>query len=619
MPRLLAELKRRHVYRVAIAYAVTAWLLLQLAAIVLPTFGAPHWVLKVLIGVFVICFPVAILLSWAFEVTPEGVRHTLPESEEPVPTPARRRAGRRLDFAIIAILVAAVAILAWRQFLYRPQPQTQIAKAVNTGHASSTASHTTAPLPLVPTVISAKSVAVLPLANESGDKDQQYFSDGLSEDLITALSQFAGLKVISRNSSFRFRNSTESSAAIGERLGVAHLLEGSVSREGDEVRITAELVNAADGSILWSQHYDQPYKNLFALQDDITKAVAGALKAKLLGGGSAVVQSDRPPSGNLAAYNAYQQGQFYAQRGSDADLREALTQFAKAMHLDPNYAAAYARASYTWTGLAGYYLGSSDKPGAYAQARTLVNTALRLNPDLVAAHLANAALIVNADFDWRGASAEIQRALELAPGNTAGQFALSTRQATSGHVESAVGSIQHALAKNPLNAFWHDWQASYLVALGRFDQAEAAARQSISLEPQQALGYRELTSIEVLRGDAAAALNAAQETPSGRNRNIALAWALQIGSDRAAADAALKNLIDNNAGDSSYQIAETYALRRDPDNVFKWLDQAWANRDNGIQYLLYDPLILRYKSDPRFAAFCKKVGLPTTTDAKAMP
>lgn len=170
---------------------------------------------------------------------------------------------------------------------------------------------------------------MLPLTNESGDKGQQYFSDGLSEDLITRLSQFPGLKVISRDSSFRFRNSSDSSAAIGAKLGGVHLLGGSAQRAGGEVRISVELVNAADGSTLWSQAYDRPYQDLFTLQDAVTKAVAVALKVRLLDVGSAVTQSERPPGGSLGAYNAYLQGQFYDQRGSEAALRRAIAKYPK--------------------------------------------------------------------------------------------------------------------------------------------------------------------------------------------------------------------------------------------------------------------------------------------------
>ncbi|MGH6740813.1 MAG: tetratricopeptide repeat protein, partial [Bradyrhizobium sp.] len=372
-----------------------------------------------------------------------------------------------------------------------------------------------------------------------------------------------------RDSSFRFRNSTENINTIAEKLGVAHLLEGSVQRMGDAVRISTELVIAADGSTLWSEHYDRPYKDLFALQDDITKAVASVLKAKLLTATNrtAVEQTDRPPSGNLAAYDAYLQGQFYYQRGTEADLHEAITQFTSATRLDPHYAAAYAEMANTWMVLAGYFLNGADKPGAYAKARDADQTALRLNPDLAAVHTAYASLLINADFDWNGAEAQNRRALELAPDDALAMFDLSTNEALLGHTESAVKLARQALVGNSLQAFWTAWLASYQAALGRFDEAAETARRAIVLQPQAAFTYRELTAIEVFRGDAAAALAAARNTPPGRNRDIAMAWALQIGSDRATADAALKNLIDKDADNTAYQIAQVYALRKDPDNT----------------------------------------------------
>jgi TolB-like protein/Tfp pilus assembly protein PilF len=603
MNDFIQRLRERKLVQWTIAYVAFAFALLQGIDVVAQRFGWPDLIERYLILALAVGFFVVLVMAWY-----HGERGT------------QKVTG--VELLILALLLVIGGTLIWRfgpavanrtgALATQPVPAGATTAAMAVRPAIT-------PSPIAAHPIPAKSVAVLPLTNESGDKDQQYFSDGLSEDLITALSQFSGLKVISRDSSFRFRNSSDSSAAIGAKLGVAHLLEGSVQKLGNEVRINAELVNAADGSTLWSQHYDRPYKDLFTLQDAITQAVALELKAKLLNAGSAVTQSDRPPSGSLDAYNAYQQGQFDHQRGSETALRQAIAKYTEATHLDPDYAAAYAREARVWMQLAGFYLGGADIPGAYAKARTLTNTALRLDPDLAKAHLANAALIFNADLDWSGAGPEIRRAVELAPGNAEALFSLAAGQASSGHVEAALGSIQQALAKNPLNAFWHDWQASYLGALGRFDEAEAAARQSIHLEPQQTPGYRELTFIEVLRGNATAALSAAQQAPPGRNHDIAMAWALQIGSRPAVADASLQSLIAKHAGDSSYQIAEAYALRRDPDRVFKWLDMAWANRDNGIQYLIYDPLILRYQHDSRFAAFCRKVGLPTTTDAKALP
>ncbi|MGH8283119.1 MAG: tetratricopeptide repeat protein [Gammaproteobacteria bacterium] len=596
----LARLKQHHLYGVVVAYAVVAGFLIQLVSRAFPYFGWVEAVPAVII-VLLLGFPVVVVLAWLF-IKPK----------DPAQSSTWQRRHWKLSATVTVIVIVLVVISGFYGVRFSEHRAERLARA--SAIASEPKSAITA-APSAATVIPAKSIAVLPFVNESGDKGQQYFSDGLSEDLITALSQFAGLKVISRDSSFQFRNSDDSSQVIGKKLGVAHLLEGSVQRSGDEIRINAELVNAADGTTLWSEHYDRTYKDLFALQDAITKAVAGVLKAKLLTetSSTAVAQSDRPPSGNLAEYNAYLQGQFYYQRGSEADAYKAITQFTAATQLDPHYAAAYAAMSNTWTLLAGYFLSGADKPGAYAEARAAAKTALQLNPDLAAAHGAYAAVLVNADLDWDGAQAELRRALELAPGSTLAKFDLSTRLATRGHPESAIKLVRQALVGNPLQAFWIVWLASYQAALGRLDEAEATAHRAVALQPQAAFTYRELTAIEVLRGDPAAALAAARNTPPGRNKDIAIAWALQIGPDRTAADAALEDLIEKHASDSAYQIAEVYALRKDPDNMFKWLDRAWANRDDGIQYLLYDPFILRYKSDPRFAAFCKKVGLPYTS------
>jgi TolB-like protein len=262
----------------------------------------------------------ALVFSWAFEITPEGIKR---ESEVAPNESIKRRTGRKIAVITVVLAVLAAGLMAFQFFRARS----------GSGSSNSVVS------------IPEKSIAVLPLANESGEKDEQYFSDGLSEDLITALSQFAGLKVIGRSSSFQFRDSKESSGTIGAKLGVAHLLEGSVRRAADMVRISAELVSATDGSTVWSQHYDRPYKDLFKLQDDITTAVASALKTKLLNAPDATAQSDRPPSGNLEAYNAYLQGQFHFARDTETDYRKAIESYKAAIALDPKYALAYAALS----------------------------------------------------------------------------------------------------------------------------------------------------------------------------------------------------------------------------------------------------------------------------------
>ncbi|HEX5960090.1 MAG TPA: hypothetical protein VFY97_02450 [Rhodanobacteraceae bacterium] len=467
-------------------------------------------------------------------------------------------------------------------------------------------------------VIPDKSVAVLPFSNDSGDPDQQFFSDGLSEDLINTLSQFSGLKVISRNSAFQYRGSKDSSAEIGRQLGVAHLLEGSVQRQDSAVRITATLVNAPDGSVLWSQRYDRPYQDLFALQDEITSAVAAALQVELLTTPGAVRQSDRPPGGDLAAYAAYQHGVAYDAVGTEQSFQRAIDAYREAIRLDPNYAAAYAQLSSTTVNRAAQFQGGAQAAAAFAKAREAVDTALALDPDLSLAHQAHANLLQLVDMDWRGAETEAQRALLLAPNDAQAKFGLAYISPALGQVRRAVDLARQALLADPRHSRWYEWLSYYLASTDQLEQARRAIETSIALRPDGSANYAQLAVIEILLGDPGAALAAAKREPPGIWHDIALALALQAGSDRAAADAALNKLTEGHAGDAAYQIAEVYALRRDPDAMFQWLARAWTNRDGGVFLLLSDPLILRYKDDPRFAALCRQVGLPTTTDAVAM-
>jgi TolB-like protein/Tfp pilus assembly protein PilF len=621
-----------------VAYLVAGWLLIQIATQVFPFFKIPDWSVRLVVLLIALGFPVAVVLAWIFEMTPEGLRRTEPaDSPDARSEPQARRVARQLNALILTVLILAVALLGWRVLVlsHAPAPvaASTLATTGNPGlapHHSGTVNAESAAgvaasgvrisvAPAAALSILEKSVAVLPFSDESEIKNDQFFSDGLSEDLITALSQFAGLKVISRNSSFQFRHSKDSAQTIGLKLGVAHLLEGSVRRQRDTVRISAALVNAADGSIMWSQQYDKSYKDLFALQDDITHAVASALQAKLLHTSGTVTQSDRPASGSLAAYSAYLQGKFYFAHGTESDDRKAIAQYTAALKYDPRYALAYAELSQSWTGLANQYLNGASALHAYAQARTAAHAALRLDANLAAAHGALGYLLLNADFDWTGAQTEYRQAAHLARNDGRSLFHIGNLSATLGRPEEAVELTRRALTTDPLNAGWYSWLANYLSGLGRLDEATEAIRAAIELQPSAVGTYEQLAIIEIQRGDPHAALAAAEAEPAGGGwSEIALALARQIGPDRAAADATLKSLIRKSADMQPYQIAEVYALRRDPDRMFAWLDHAWASRDPGISYLLTDPFILRYQHDRRFAAFCRKVGLPTSTTAKAM-
>jgi TolB-like protein/Tfp pilus assembly protein PilF len=466
--------------------------------------------------------------------------------------------------------------------------------------------------------VQGESIAVLPLTNESGDASQQYFSDGISEDLITALGQLPGLKVIGRTSSFQFRDAKEDSRSIGAKLGVAHLLEGSVRKSGEIIRVSAELIDTADGTMQWSERYDRPYKDLFALQDEITRAVAGALRAKLLPGEHAAAQSERPPSGSLEAYNALLQGRFYNSRRTEADNRKAIEFYSQSTQLDPRYALAWSGLSEAWTQLAVEFTDEgAPMQAAYTKARTAADRALALSPDLAAAHVARGRLLQASDFDWRGAEAEYRRAMALAPDEGAAKFCYGNQLASLGDMKSAIALTRQALATEPLRSDWYWWLAAYLSGLGQLDEADQAIRRAIELQPTAAGYHQQLTVIEVQRGHAQAALAAAQQESDQSWQDSALALARQIGDDRSAADDALRTLIERDAGHGAFEIAEVYALRNDAKETFAWLDRTWSNRDTGITYLLYDPFVLRYKDDPRFAAFCRKVGLPTPAEVKA--
>jgi TolB-like protein/Tfp pilus assembly protein PilF len=593
----ISELKRRNVLRAAALYIGAAWALSQGVAQLLPVFDFPNWVVRWFVIAAMIGFPFAMLFSWFYEWTPQGI---VRESEVAPNESLTRETGKKLDRWIIAVLSVAVVLLVTNQFVLH--------RDANANSASQAA-----------TAIPDRSIAVLPLANEGGDKDQQYFSDGLSEDLITALSQFDGLKVISRNSSFQFRDSKEDSKAIGAKLGAAHLLEGSVRRAGDAVRVSAELVNVADGTTLWSQHYDRPYKDLFKLQDDITAAVAGELKAKLLSVAGAVPQSDRPPSGRLDAYSAYLQGKYYLTRNESAELGKAIDSFHTAINLDPRYARAYADLAQAEIFLGQNFLNTARAQQDFIAARTAVNKALALDPDLAAAHFVRGLLLLFLDLDWNGTQAEFQRAVQLAPNDEQVKGPLGQMQAVFGHPERAIEPIRRLLASDSLNTGWYHLLAEDLLAVGRFDEAEQTMRKSIALQPDDC-AEAQLATIEIARGNAVTALDTVRHIPPGQCHDFAQANALQIGKDSVAADAALKVLLDKYANTAAYEIAQTYALRNQPDSMFAWLDRAFANRDSEISLLYYGPFISRYKSDPRFTAFCEKIGLPTPAEAaKAAP
>ncbi len=354
-----------------------------------------------------------------------------------------------------------------------------------------------------------------------------------------------------------------------------------------------------------------PYRDLFALQDEITQAVAQALRAKLVSATAGAKQSEHPPSGNLDAYNAYLQGRFHASSGPSSAQWLGIDDFNEAVRIDPAYARAYAALSMVWCGLAQSTLTGAEKQHAYEQAQMAADKAIALDPDLAAAHVARGFLLQSMQLDWAGAEAEYQRAVVLAPDDTLARIQLALLTGNARSAERAVELTRQALVVDPRRAAGFNFLGRFLTALGRYDEAEQAIRQSIELRSGNSPAYVGLTTLG----------NPAQRPCGGAARGAGHAagqlaresrWhsLQQFGDDVAAADATLQALIDQQGDDSAVQIAEVYALRKQPDRMFEWLDRAYAARDPGIQLLLFDTFLLRYKSDPRFAAFCRKVNLP---------
>ncbi len=586
MTELWTKLKQRKLVQWAVAYVAFAFAFLQGVDIVAQQFAWPESVRRGITLALVLGFFVTLLLAWY-------------HGEQ-----GRQRVSGT-ELLLITLLLGFGGAFLWR-VAGKPPASGQVQVAASQSSVARTVAASSAKPVSGTESIPRKSVAVLPFANESGDNKEQFFSDGLSEDLITALSQFTGLKVINSDSSFKFRDGHDSVSTIASKLGVARLLQGGVRRLGDEVRIRAELVNAADASTLWSQHYDRPYKDLFKLQDDITRSVADALKARLLD--DHPVQNDRPPSGNLQAYTAYLKSR--AQPATAAGIRRSIVLLKEATQIDPKYAQSYALMSTYWMFLAAAFTSNdADTRQATEHARAAADTALRLDPNLAGAHYARAFILLNADLDWQGALAEADKVVSLAPNDPSIASIKSQVLTALGRTGEAENIIRKRIASNPLNAGAY-LNLALILRMSRLDAAQAALHKAIELAPGNARLHANLALVELLRGDQVAAAAAAKAEPPGFWHVFAEAAVLQTGTDRAAADATLKDINQKFAGTDAYQVAELYALRKDPDGMFHWLDRSWTNRDPGIQHLLVDPLILRYKDDPRFAAYCRKTGLP---------
>jgi len=449
------------------------------------------------------------------------------------------------------------------------------------------------------------SVAVLPFVDMSEKKDQEYFSDGLAQELIEHLGRTPGLKVIARTSSFAFKGKSDEITTIAAKLRVANVLEGSVRRSGDHLRVTTELISADSGQSLWSETFDREFKDVFAIQDEIASAVVSALKLKLSGGPVAAAA----PHGttNPEAFNAYLQGrQFFLQANTVAEFRQATEAYQKAINLDPRYADAYAD-------LAMSEYRVADQTGDHAiekQAAQAADKAVDLDPGLAYGYAIRGFLRAQQHYDWAGAESDFKHALALEPTNSRVLQHYAILLMYVGRTNEAVAMLRNAVELDPLSSSYWQQLGRTLEASREYPAAYDAFHHAQTITPRDRFTNWNLGRLQLIDGQAQEALATFQSNPDEIFRNTGVALAEHTLGDTKASQQALDSLIAAAAGEAAYQIAEVYAWRGEKDKAFEWLERAHRQQDGGLVSTKADLLLASLRSDPRYLAMLRKLNFP---------
>jgi len=450
------------------------------------------------------------------------------------------------------------------------------------------------------------SVAVLPFADLSPGKDQEYLSDGLTEELINDLAKVPAMRIVGRSSAFQFKDKNEDLRSVGRKLGVANILGGSLRREGDRVRIRVELTRTSDGFQLWSETYDRKIDDIFAVQDEIARAATEALQVKLL---SPRDVTTRERSGNAAAYEAYLRARYFTTRGRDsADLDHALTYVEQAIKLDPKYASAWALRSYILDTMAD--VGMMEPATAFPRAREDAERAIELDSNGASGYLALAWVQINRDWNWEGAEISLNKAAEAEPGSASILRFRSFLCHSLGRLNEAIEYHKPAIAQDPLFASSHSYLAYLLYSAGRYDEAENEVQAALELNPQKTYDHFTRGEILLAQGQAVQALTETEKEPAEIWRLTGEALVYHALGRRNDSNAALARLIKDHQGTMAYQIAEIYADRGESDKAFEWLNRAYDQHDSGLRSLKIDPYLKSLRRDPRYAEFLKKMHLP---------
>jgi len=587
-------LKRRRVFRALIGYGIAAFAVLQ---IIEPIMHGMHWpdeVLSYVVVALAVGFPIVVSLAWIFDVKGGRIERTVPAAS----TSGLR--GPRLALLLVGIgLLAATPGVVWHFWWLWSHPS-----------VPSSAEALRAKLNAVPPasdIRAAPSIAALPLVNLSRDPDQEYFADGLTEELLNLLAKVPGLHVAGRTSSFVFKGKNEDLRTIGQKLGVAAVLEGSVQKAGDRVRITIQLINAADGYHLWSESYDRKLTDVFAVQDEIGQAVVEALRIKLLPGQT---PTSKGRTANPEVYNQYLLGRQFFNLANMDGWRRAVAAYEKALALDPSYAPA-------WAGLssAAYWVAdSADTSEAFTsgmqQSRLAADKAVQLAPALADGYVVRAFFRQGYSWDWEGARADIQRALALSPEAPDVLSEYGSLLVSLGRAMEGAAVFQKVVQWDPLNArAWRGLGAALLFS-EHFAEAREPLNRSLEISPVQSIAPILLGATYLSEKNPTAALAMFERSSSDLQRRFGLALAAHDLGRADESQRALDSLIDRDAHTAAFQIASAYAWRGEKDRAFQWLERAYRQHDGGLSVVKVAPGLRSLRGDPRYTALLKKMNLP---------
>jgi TolB-like protein/Tfp pilus assembly protein PilF len=570
---LFAELKRRNVFRVGIAYVVLAWLLLQVGDTLAPALHLPEWINSALAFFLILGFPLAIFFAWAFEMTPEGLRLEKNVDRDVSITPTT---GRKLDRTIIVMLVFALAYFIWQS---QKAPDEEV----------------------VETAAGEPSIAVLPFENMSSDDEQEYFSDGLTEELLNLLAQIPELKVTSRTSAFFYKGKDIKLSEVGRELDVDHILEGSVRKSGQRIRITAQLIAVDTDTHLWSETWDRDLDDVFVIQDEIAAKVVAELRVQLLGELPHAVATDGE------SYSLFLQARHTLNQRTHESLFRGEELIDKAIEIDPDYAPAWVLKAHIYSQQGD--VGARPPTEVGPLARAAVDRALELDPDNGAAHALSGDIMISFERNFADAKDAFDRALELDPNDVDVLFQASVYYALVDQPEKALQYGLRTYERDPLFVPNHATLSYIHGILGRNAEAEAISRERIEISPDSYGSYYYLAIPLFFEGRYDEALEVAQQERLDGFKQTMLAivhWHL---GNTEESDRAMQALLDQQQDGWDWQVVQARAVRGEIDDAFAAMEAAYENRDTGLQLILGDRFIENLRGDPRYDAMVKTMGI----------